>query len=384
MFKVIFNYFWGKRSSLRLNSILSWQLQTANSSGFCLFCLIFIFLLGCKTKETEPLLNINYPAGFVVNGETNNVSVIDLRDNQVKETIELGIRSKKNHTSTINTFWSHHIYASTDKSKLAIATPQIDYSLGHDAVHQASSSKTGGITVLNAKTGQILLEIFVPKINYNAIFVNKDKEIWTSTTTHSGEVLIFDAENGKQINSIQVGADPSEIVLTKDEKFAFVSLGESSNILAIDTQTKKITKYIKVDFAPTNVWAGGDGMIYVENKNRKSVNIVDTKEFFTTEFIDTPFTPGHVAYNQLLDELWICQAGENKVAYYERKNNEWHYKNSITVGADAHAIHFTKDSKTAYVVNQLGNSVSVIDVPNHLKIKEIAVGGKPNGMVLIE
>jgi YVTN family beta-propeller protein len=346
--------------------------------------LAFLIITSCKPKETEPLLAINYPAGYVINGESNSVSVIDLRDNQVKETIELSIRSTKNQTNTVNTFWSHHIYASADKSKLAIATPQIDYSLGHDAVHQASSSKTGGITILDAKTGQILREIFVPRINYNAIFVNNDKEIWTTTTTHSGEVLIFDAENGKQLSTIPLGADPSEIVLTKDGKYAFVSLGESSNILAIDTQTKKIAKSIKVDLAPTNVWTGTDGMIYVENKNRKSVNIVDTKEFFTTEFIDTPFKPGQIAYNQLLNELWICQAGENKVAYYERKNNEWLYKSSLTVGADAHAIHFTKDSKTAYVVNQLGNSVSVIDIQNHLKIKDIIVENKPNGMVLLD
>jgi YVTN family beta-propeller protein len=377
----MFNNIGSSWSSRRLGSILSWQLQTANN--MTLFFLFFL-ISSCKPKETEPLLNINYPAGYVVNGESNSVSVIDLRDNQVKETIELGIRSSKNQTNTVNTFWSHHIYSSNDKTKLAIATPQIDYTLGHDAVHQASSTKSGGITVLNAKTGQILLEIFVPRINYNAIFVNNDKEIWTTTTTHSGEVLVFDAENGKQLNTISIGADPSEIVLSADGKYAFVSLGESSNIFAIDIQTKKIAKFIKVDLFPTNVWAGSDGMIYVENKNRKSVNVVDTKELFTTEFIDTPFKPGHIAYNKLLNELWICQAGENKVAYYERKNNEWVYKNSITVGDDAHAIHFTKDNKTAYVVNQKGDSVSMIDVPNHLKIKDIIVGKKPNGMVLVD
>ncbi len=373
------------KSSLLLCFTQRKKYQFQPLSNICLYfiCLLLLFV-SCKTKETEPLLNINYPAAYVVNGESNSVSVIDLSNNEVKETIELSFKTTKNQTNTISSFWSHHIYASADGSKLAVATPQIDYTLGHDAVHQASSSKAGGITVIDAKNGRILKEIAVSRINYNAIFVNNDKEIWTTTTTHSGEIYVFDANSGAILNTITLGADPSEIVLSKDGKFAFVSLGESSNILAIDTQTKKIARSIKVDLFPTNVWAGADGMIYVENKNRKSVNIVDTKEFFAKEFIDTPFMPGHVAYNQLLNELWICQAGENKVAYYERKNNEWQFKNSIEVGADAHAIHFTKDSKTAYVVNQVGNSVSVIDVQSHLKTKDIPVGLKPNGMFVIE
>jgi len=53
----------------------------------------------------------------------------------------------------------------------------------------------------------------------------------------------------------------------------------------------------------------------------------------------------------------------------------------IVVGDGAHAIAFSGDGKTAYITNQMANSVSVIDVASRKVSKTIPVGQKPNGMV---
>jgi YVTN family beta-propeller protein len=54
----------------------------------------------------------------------------------------------------------------------------------------------------------------------------------------------------------------------------------------------------------------------------------------------------------------------------------------FSAGAGAHAVGFTNDGNTAYVTNQMAASVSVINVSDHSKIKDITVGKKPNGIVL--
>lgn len=345
---------------------------------------VMFWAVSCKTSDTVPELNIDFPAAFVVNGESNTISVIDLRNNEVAETINLAINANKNQVTTINNFWSHHIQLSPDGKKVAVAAPEFDFTLGHDAAHQAgNSNKAGGIIVVDVKTGKILNRINVPQINYNAAFTKDGKEIWTTTSTHSGELKIYDTENGALIKNFSLGADPTELSFAKDGQFAFVALGESSTVLSISTQKKEISNYIKVDLFPTNVWTGADGMIYVENKNRPSVNIIDPSIMFTTEFIDTDFKPSNAAFNKTQNELWICQASDNKVAYFERIKNEWRIKGRIIVGDDAHAVMFTKDDKFAYVVNQRGNSVSVIDVERKQKIKDIPVGLKPNGIVMV-
>ena len=54
----------------------------------------------------------------------------------------------------------------------------------------------------------------------------------------------------------------------------------------------------------------------------------------------------------------------------------------MVTGLDAHAIAFTNDGQTAYVTNQGAGTVSIVDVAARTKRRDVAVGKKPNGIVL--
>ncbi len=334
-------------------------------------------LVSCKSKkvieEPVPVVETDYPKAYVVNGGSNTISIVDLNELSVKNIIQL---------TEIGRF-PHHINMSADGKKLAVATPEYDFTLGHTALHNATDKK-GGVAVIDTKTGNTLLKIALPSVNFNAVFSADGSEIWSASATHSGEMFIYDATNGVFKTKIALGSDPSEVVFSKDGKYAFVALGESSFVYVINTQTKVIVNTIKVDAYPSNVWAGVDDKIYVENKVAQTVNVIDPKTLSVVDYINLDFAPGQIAYNQTLNELWICQASQNKVAYFERKNNGWSLKGTIITGDDTHAITFSKDMKRAFVVNQKGNSVSVIDAANHVKTKDILVGSQPNGIVLKE
>lgn len=337
--------------------------------------LLFIFTISCKKNEVTkpPTEAIDYPKAYVVNGASNNISIIDLNNLIVTKIIQLTDLGR----------YPHHISISPDGTKLAVAIPEFDFALGHAFLHSASKN-LGGIVVIDTKTGSSILKIAVPNINFNAVFSPDGTEIWTATATHTGEMFVFDSISGEQKTKITLGSDPTEVQFSKDGKNAFIALGESSFVYVIDAKTKKIVKTVKVDAYPTNVWAGSDGNMYVENKVSRTLNIIDVNSMTVKDYVDFSFSPGQMAYNQTLNELWVCQAGNNKISYFERKNNMWIFKNTIETGNDAHAISFSKNEKTAFIVNQKGNSVSVIDVLNHSKTKDITVGNQPNGIVLKE
>ncbi len=338
------------------------------------FCYSLILLLfSCKPKEEIKTENIDFPAAYVVNGGSNTVSIIDLNERVVKKIIQLTDLGR----------FPHHIQLSPDRAKLSVALPEFDFTQSHDLLHQATDKK-GGIAVIDALNGKNLLKIPLEKVNFNAVFSPDNTEIWTASANHSGEMYVYDANTGVLKATIPLGADPSEVVFTKNGNYAIVALGESSFIVAVNTALKKVEKFIKVDQVPTNVWAVSDGKIYVENKNLKTINIVDPETLNFYEYLDLDFKPGQMAYNKILNELWVCQAGDNKVAYFERKSDKWVLKSTIVTNDDAHAITFSKDEKIAYVVNQKGNTVSVINAAAHEKTTDIPVGLNPNGIVLRE
>ena len=105
-----------------------------NKLLFRVALLPLLTLSGCgmhhmdTTAPTQPLLAITYPAAYVVNAESNTLSVIDLATKQVRETITLGNPSVSHMGGTMMdmVMWPHHVYLSPDGTKLGVGVPGMD------------------------------------------------------------------------------------------------------------------------------------------------------------------------------------------------------------------------------------------------------------------
>lgn len=354
--------------------------------------LLPLFVLsGCMnmdhTNSMQPELAINYPAAYVVNAEGNGLSVIDLATQQVKETISFGAASGTHSGSSMTdmVMWPHHIYRSPDGTKLSIGVPGMDLSAGHGV---GMAGMTGRILVVNAKTGATITNQPTPVMNHNAVFTPDGTELWTSQMDMSGQVLVYDAGTMALKNTIAVGMEPAEVTMSVNSggplpQYAFVANGMSNTVSVINVASKAVVKTIPVGDDPVGAWPGADGKMYVDNEKGQTISVIDVATLTVSETIKLGFTPGYAAYNPTRNELWVSQAGTgNKVVIFERMNNAWMKTGEVITGLDAHAIAFTKDGLTAYITNQGAATVSVVDAVKRTKINDIAVGKKPNGIVL--
>ena len=69
---------------------------------------------------------------------------------------------------------------------------------------------------------------------------------------------------------------------------------------------------------------------------------------------------------------------------YQKLHTEWIKKGEILTDVEPHQLAFLKNGKTAFIVNQKGNSVQVVDVASKKIMKKIDVGLKPNGIAICE
>lgn len=339
-----------------------------------IFVLFLCVAISCEREKIVSISTIvDFPAAYVVCSD-NSVAVINLNTMFVDTSFLI---------PNAGNIFAHHIYKSPDNQKLVIATPQYDFSNGHAGLH--GKSVKGGFAVLDAKTGQILNKTETPEANHNAVFTNDGKEIWTSLVSHSNSrVQVYNATDLSLLKEIAVGVDASEIVLSLDGSNMFVAAEEGSFVYAIDVNAKKVRAQIKVDFFPTNVWVGAGDIMYVENKNKPSINFIDAKNLHATSAIDLNFKPGFIAFDEQNKVLWVCNGAANEVVIFQKKGENYIEINRIKTGEDPHSIAFSTKQKIAFVVNQKSNTVTLIDLLTLKKIKEISTGLKPNGMVLIE
>ena len=328
-------------------------------------------VVACKKSTTiMPNLNINYAAAFVVNGGNNTVQVVDISSNKVTETIGLN-----------GATFPHHIYFNKNKSLMAVAIISQDVSGGH-AGHGGSGTTGYKVIILDTKTGNEHHILTTTALPHNAIFSPDDKELWVGQGADIGEVLVFSTTDFTQKNSIKVGKTPSEVTFSADGSLVFVANTGDATVSVIDPATKTVKTTIPVGAAPVGAWAASNGKMYCDNETSQTVSEIDVATQKVSETIALGYKPGYVAYNAFSKELWVSDATNGKVIYYKVISGKWAKQGDITTGADAHAITFTNDDKTAYVTNQGANTVSVIMVSDHKVTTTITVGSKPNGIVL--
>ncbi len=343
-----------------------------NKTFIALSFLALAVVVACSKSTTtiSPNLSITYAAAFVVNGGDNTVQVVDLATNKVTETIGLN-----------GATFPHHVYFNKDKSLMAVAIISQDVSGGH-AGHGGSGTAGYKVIVLDTKTGNEHRILTTSSLPHNAIFSPDGTELWVGQGAEIGQVLVFSATTFTQKNSINVGKTPSEVTFSADGSLVFVANTGDATVSVIDPATKVVKTTIPVGATPVGAWAATNGKMYCDNETAQTVSEIDVATQKVTETIALGFKPGYVAYNAMTKEIWVSDATNGKVVYYKIISGKWAKQGEIVTGADAHAIAFSNDDKTAYVTNQGAGTVSVIKTTDHKVDATIAVGSKPNGIIL--
>lgn len=332
---------------------------------------ILTFLTGNSCSKIEKTNeDIDYPAAYVINGESNSISIVNLETNELVESCKF----KKGS-------WPHHIYANTDKDELIVSLTGADLSGGHAGHGSADASY---MMVLRANDLKMLSYLKTDHTAHNGIFMKNGTEIWLPQMTEDGYILRLNSKNLKEIGTISVGAGPLEITTDINSTYAFVANGDGNSITVIDAETAEVVKTISVGDEPVGAWPALNNKMYVDCEVSKEVYEIDVSTLEVTDTIALGFTPAYVAYNNLTSELWVSDAEFGGIHTYELINGNWTELAFLGTGANAHAIGFNAAFTRAYVTNQFANSVSVIDTETLTKVIDIPVGYKPNGILILE
>jgi YVTN family beta-propeller protein len=328
----------------------------------------------CHNDDMHPdehkMLNINYPAAYVVNGASNNISVIRLSDNTVSETIGLN-----------GATFPHHIYLNPAKNKLAVAITATDLSGGH--VGHGGATSGFKVQIIDAVTGMIDREIALSKMPHNAIFNNSGTELWVGQTDDiQSKVLVYKTSDWSLLNTINVGKGLSEVTFSNDGSMAFACNTLDASVTLINATTKMTHSTLSVGADPVGAWSASNGKMYVDNEKSKTISEISVSGMNVINTINLGFKPGYVAYHTTSGELWVTDATNGKVVYYTLVGGVWTMQGNISTGNDAHAIAFNSDGTKAYITNQGAGNVSVVDVATHSVSKTISVGSKPNGIAI--
>lgn len=347
-----------------------------NNMRFTAILLVLLTLFACKKHKGYRFKkgfknDVTTSALFVVNGGDNSISVIDLSSDEVIETLPL-------HSGN----YPHHLYFNPSQTLFAVGFVGTDLSSGH----QHGSSNDNSFQLFDAVSGKHKRNVFTDAAVHNAVFSPDGKEIWIGQAHGDvhGILSIYSSDKGKWLQDITVGKGVSEITFSTDGTKAYACNALENTVSILDVSTKKVVTTIDTPASPIGAWPAKNGKMYVDCESGKSIVEIDVASNEISSIIPLNFVPAYALHNSLTGQLWVTDTDNGGVQLFEKINQTWIATDFIATGANAHAIAFTSDGKTAYVSNQNDASISKINAETATVIKTISVGKSPNGVAILQ
>ncbi|MES2113186.1 MAG: beta-propeller fold lactonase family protein [Bacteroidota bacterium] len=241
---------------------------------------------------------------YVTNHDSNNISVIDAATNTVKRTIPAGIGP----TGIAVNYLNDKLFVANDNLG---GNKVLFISLYTDAITGTYNVGTNPLGVTYSA-------------KYNLVYV----------ADNAGDnIKILSGDDGYTSN-FNAGKAPVAIAVTPDGKFAYVANSQSNNLTLINYLTGYVVNTIAVDSNPSALAMNTDGtLLYVANELANTVSVIST--------------------------------GSNTII------------NTINAGKRPSGLSLSQDGSLLYVLNRLANTVTVYNTITGNIAKTINVGTGP-------
>ena len=192
--------------------------------------------------------------------------------------------------------------------------------------------------------------------------LSRDQDLLYVTLPQQSQVVAINTLTRKIVANITIGdkVKPMRIALQPDGRYVWVGLDGSPSVAAIDTTTNRLAAVVPAGEGLHNLaFAEDSQFVYVSNSAADTVTVIDTKALRKVADISVTKTPVPMAYSYASRMLYV--AGINGAAISVIDPNKRQAVASIPVTRGVVALRFDPQGRYAFAINQVESSVSVID-----------------------
>ena len=313
---------------------------------FLLF-LFFIFLQTVSLVAEE--------RAYVANWEADNISVIQISNNTVIETI------------------------STDTGPISLAfTPDHEYVY---VTNYGMATCNNKVTVIQTSDNTILTTITVGNCPAQ-IAITPDGLYGYVANYFSDSFSVIDIPSNTVVATVTMGNGPMGVSITPDGQYAYFAIEQAGTVQVVQTFDNTIVATISVGSSPYRIAITPDGAYaYVTNRFSNNVSVIQTSNNTVIATIGVGGWPHGVTITSDGEYVYVVNfLQSNSVSIIQTSTNS--VVNTISVGSAPKAIAFTPDGEYAYVTNAGSNSVSVIEISTSTVVETISVNTNPSGIII--
>ena len=292
---------------------------------------------------------------YVTNWESDNVSVIQISNNTVVETIP------------------------TDAGPHGLAfTPDYEYVY---VTNYGSGACNNKVTVIRTSNNVVQCTITVGNCPAQ-IAITPDGEFGYVANYFGDTFSVIEISTNTVVATVQIGNGPMGVSITPDGQYAYFAMEQDGTVKVVQISDNTVIATINVGSSPYRIAFTPDGAYaYVTNRFSNNVSVIKTMDNTVIATIGVGGWPHGVAITPDGEYAYVVNFFKsNSVSVIQTSTNT--VVNTISVGSAPKAIAFILDGEYAYVTNGGSNSVSVIDISTGTVVETIPVNTNPSGIII--
>ena len=284
------------------------------------------------------------PFAYIVNADSNNVSVIDVATNTVVKVLTL--------------------------------LPPLSNPIGVGTIvggTRAYVTDIFKVRVIDTTTNTLISSVSVG-VNPSGVAVSPDGTRVYVANRSSNTVSVIDAANNAVVATVPVGSTPLGVAVNPSGTRVYVTNNGSRTVSAIDTATNAVIATVPVGAGCVGVNAFGT-RVYVTNALDNTVSVIDATANAVVATIPVEIDPGWLAGDPAGTRVYVANSGSADVSVIDTLSNT--VVASVAVNSRPTGVSVNSDGTRVYVTNSGSNNVSVIDTTSNTVVATIAVGKSP-------
>ena len=240
-----------------------------------------------------------------------------------------------------------------------------------------ANSASNDLVFLNPLTGEVKRRL--PRISdpYQLGY-SPDGKWFVSVSLRLDRVDIYAMPNYELKARIATKKTPSHVAFSNDSRFAYVTMQDSDELVALDLGTQKEVWRMKIGKTPAGIWMSPQGFLFVGIMGQDFVQVVDPAKRETVRKIVT----GRGAHNvfPMGDGVRVLVSNRVDGTITPVDYKTFTVGKPIKVGRGVDCLEVSADGKEVWATVRWEARVAVIDMTGVKPIEYIPVGRSPHGI----
>ncbi len=211
-----------------------------------------------------------------------------------------------------------------------------------------------------------------------------DAECDSQATDESQDgIALIDTLTRRVVKTYPGGSDPEQFDISADDRYLYIANEDAGLASVVDISSEKIIKEIPVGSEPEGVRVSPDGLhVLVTSESEHSVSVIDAESLQVTRKLDVGFRPRDLIFSADQNLLFVSCELSRRIDVFDGKNYSALGSIQLNDTDLPMGLVMTSDSKTLYVSNGRGKTVSKIDIDTSSVRSSVVVGTRPWGIAI--